>query len=240
MTPPYSKLTRIYSHLMKLINYRDWAKYITNVYESLDIKDGLILELAAGQGNVSKYLLAKFPGLILTDISHYMLKECPDSALLRICCDMTKLPFKKKFSFVFSTFDSINYLTEIDKLKDFFNTISDFIVPSGYFIFDVGLERNSIKYQRLLNRSGKYQGIRYFQKSEYNKIEKIHYNYFKLIFENGELFEEIHKQRIYDMEEYSAVLKDSKFKIHSCYNAFTFDRANDKTERAQFILQRTE
>jgi len=225
---------------MKLINYKDWAKYISVLYDILEINDPGILELACGQCAVTKHLQKKFPDIISTDISIYMLNECDAPGIKRVCCDMVNLPFKEKFGFVFSTFDSINYLLTEEELKKLFTSVSSILNDEGYFTFDVSLERNSIKYQKLLNRSGKYNGIKYVQKSNYNKEERIHYNTFKFTYENGEIYEETHAQKIYEFEDYFRILEETDFNVFACFDSFSFDDADKKTERAQFVLKKRE
>lgn len=238
MNPQYSYVADIYSHLMKLINYKDWAEYISALYEAFDMKGDKLLELAGGQCSVSKYLVNKYPKIISTDLSLQMLKKCDNSKINKVCCNMLAPPFKQQFDYIFSTFDSVNYLITEDHLRVMFLSVSEIMHKNSYFTFDVSLERNSIKYQKHLNRKGVFNGIKYIQKSNYNREERIHYNDFQLVFENGQVYEEQHKQKIYEFEDYFRILEDTDLRVVACFDSFTFDNANHKTERAQFILKK--
>ncbi len=43
----------------------------------------------------------------------------------------------------------------------------------------------------------KYKGKLFVQKSTFDFENKIHYNKFKVKLENGEIFEEVHAQKVY-------------------------------------------
>lgn len=223
---------------MRSIDYMKWAQYIFELSKELKKKNISVLELASGTGNVAKLLHLKIRNIISTDISFSMLNNDYDSNLLRVCCDMTRLPFKNKFDFVFSTFDSINYLTTKEKILRLFESVSSCLVDTGLFAFDVSLENNSIKYEKYLNRRGKTKEITYQQRSFYNSRLRIHYNHFELTFADGKKVEEIHKQKIYRFEEYFDLVDKSDFYVHKCYKAFTFKNADSETERTQFLLKK--
>ena len=232
----YSTIAEIYPHMMRSIDYKQWADYILELSGELEIKKPFALELAAGTCSLSKFLWKKMK-LISSDYSHPMLRK-GEETLQRVCCDMTLLPFKNKFDFIFSTFDSVNYLATKEKFLKYLRTASGCLKDEGLFLFDVSLENNSKKFERYLNRRGKVNGITYQQRSLYNPSSRIHYNHFHLTFDDGRTVEEMHKQKIYRFEEYFDFIDKSDFYVHKCYKAFTFKNADPETERAQFILKK--
>jgi ubiquinone/menaquinone biosynthesis C-methylase UbiE len=234
----YSHIAGIYNHLMRSVDYDDWAVYLIKLCERLNIDKSTILELAGGTCRLSERLYQSYGNIIVTDFSLPMLKISSENKLSKVCCNMLNLPFKNEFSFIFSTFDSINYLTHKTQLKSLFNSIHTILTEEGTFTFDVSLEQNSIKHERFLNRKGKFEGIRYKQRSIYKKSNRMHYNFFKLEMENGESFEEIHKQRIYEFEYYFQVITECGMFVSDCFDAFTFDDANENSERIQFVVKR--
>lgn len=223
---------------MRSIDYVKWAQYIFELSKELKKKNISALELASGTGNVAKHLHLKIKSIISTDISLPMLRSNNAVNQLKVCCDMTRLPFKKKFDFIFSTFDSINYLTTKEKILRLFENVSDCLTDTGLFTFDVSLENNSIKYEKYLNRRGRTKEIEYRQRSFYNHRLRIHYNHFELTLANGKKVEEIHKQKIYRFEEYFDFIDKSDFYVHKCYKTFTFKDAGPETERTQFLLKK--
>ena len=234
---PYKLVANIYDHLMKTVSYSEWAKYISELKEFYAPKAETFLEVASGSGKLAFYLNRVFKNVVLLDISKSMLSRI-DSSLNRVCADMISLPFKTQFDFIYSTFDSINYLLSENDMQKYFNEIHKILSKNGVFTFDASLENNSLKNLKHLNRREKFQNILYIQKSLYDIEKKIHINNFKVKLDNGEIFEEVHLQKIYNYEIYFELFKISGLKVINCFNTFTFDNANKNSERIQFILKR--
>lgn len=233
----YSYLTLIYPYIMRSIDYKKWADFIYSISKELKKKNLLALELACGNGAIANKLNKKFEYLCISDLSLQMISAAKKN-IDRVCCNMTELPFQRKFDFVYSTFDSVNYLMSGQKIKTLLDEVSLILQPDGIFTFDVSLENNSKLYQRYLNRKGSVDGIKFVQKSKYLESRRIHYNYFEITLANGQKVEEIHKQKIYRFEDYFEFIDDSDFYVHKCKVAFTDIDANAQSERAQFILKK--
>ena len=234
----YSAIAEIYPHIMRSIDYVKWADYIFQISTELKKKNPSVLELASGTGEVAAQLKSQIKKIFVSDLSFLMLSYYKNTGLQKVCCDMKSLPFKKKFDYIFSTFDSINYLRTKESVCKLFADVSSCLSEEGIFTFDVGLEKNSTKYEKYLNRRGKVGGIIFEQRSIFNKRTRIHYNIFKLTLANGKKVEEIHKQKIYLFEDYFDLIDKSDFYVHNCFKAFTFENADSNTERAQFILKK--
>lgn len=222
---------------MRSIDYKEWADYILEISKEVKKKKPWTLELACGTGAISNLLRAKMK-IISTDLSFAMLSRDSKYLVPKVCCDMMNLPFKNRYDFIFSTFDSVNYLNTKEKFIKYLHSVSSCIADDGVIAFDVSLENNSKKFEKYLNRRGKYNGITFQQRSFYNQTSRIHYNHFNLVLANGQKVEEIHKQKIYRFEDYFDFIDRSDLYVHRCYKAFTFKDADPETERAQFILKK--
>ncbi|MDA3862138.1 MAG: class I SAM-dependent methyltransferase [Melioribacteraceae bacterium] len=234
---PYKIVAKIYGHLMKTISYHEWGKYISDLKESYYSEANSFLEIASGSGKLAFYLHRIFPNLVLLDISKSMLSLI-DKDFKRVCADMTSIPMKGKFDFIYSTFDSINYLMTEEALQQYFVEVHRVLSDKGVFTFDASLENNSLKNVRRLNRKGKFQNILYVQKSNYNFEKKTHSNKFKVKLESGEIFEEVHSQKIYNFELYFELAENAGLYVVDCFEAFTFEDASGDSERIQFIMKR--
>ncbi len=234
----YKEIALFYDYLMRSIDYKKWAGYIFDIYKDLNIKGDSVLEIASGTCALSKYLNNKFPKMLATDKSPDMLETVELFESRKVVCDMTALPFKTKFDFIFSTFDSINYLTDEKNLKRMFTEIYSVLDINGVFTFDASLKLNSIKYEKSMNRKGKYKGIKYTQTSNFNRVEKIHTNIFQIELPDGTIVEETHKQKVYEIEDYFRFADDADLMVMDCYEAFTLNDISQKSERAQFIIKR--
>lgn len=237
-TESYNHLAKFYSHLMRGIDYKIWADYIDVICREVNQKNPSVLEIACGTGNIAQELTKRFKNYFVSDLSFPMLAQLDGLTTPKICCDMTALPFKQKFDFVFSTFDSINYLLTKEKFSKFLAEVSSVLKPLGILTFDVSLEMNSLRYQKYLNRTGKLDGIKYIQRSKFNEKTRIHFNHFIITLPDGSVVEEIHKQKIYPFEDYFKYIDNSDFYVSGCYETFTFNNAKPETERAQFILKK--
>lgn len=236
---PYTFVSLIYAHLMKQINYQDWADYIFDIQECYNLKSDRVLELGAGNCTIANNLIDKFDFYIVSDYSQDMLAQNDNKLIKKVCCDMTALPFKIKFDFIFSTFDTVNYLMDEQKLLKLFSEVSQVISDNGIFTFDVSLENNSYKNVKRLNRKGKYNGIKYIQKSRYDSDKRIHVNEFKIILNDADVFE-VHKQKIYPLEKYFELVEDCGLFVVDCFESFSFEDANYDSERVQFIVKKEE
>lgn len=237
--PTYNKLAEIYNYVMNSVRYDMWAEYIFSISEIYipDKNKERVLELAGGNCNFANYFVRYFPNLIVTDLSKQMLLNSMNKKIKRVCCDMTLLPFKKNFELIYSTFDSVNYLTQKKSLLNLFKQVEKILSDDGIFTFDVSLENNSFKHIKHPVRKGTYKGINYLHKSIYDKEKKIHKNIFEIEFQNGEKFKEIHKQKIYPFEIYFQVIEKTGLYVAECFNTFSFDNANACSERIQFIIK---
>lgn len=223
---------------MRKIDYREWAEYLRDlIFDEINNPKN-VLELGCGNCVISNLLAPHFPKMIVTDISKNMLVQSNNSKLQVVCNDMKALPFKEKFSVVFSAFDTVNYLMTEAELKKLYVEVSRVLEDDGIFTFDASLLNNSLKNIKHLNRSGKVDGIRYIQQSVFDNEEKIHYNNLKFILGNGEEITEVHEQKIFDFETYFYLAEETDLYVSSCYDSFSFDNASSTCERVQFVLKK--
>ncbi len=234
---PYKIVSTIYDHIMHKLSYHEWAKYVSEIKTFYKNDSETFLEIACGTGNLNHYLEKIFNDIVMLDISKSMLDKV-DARNKRVCADMTRLPFKSSFDFIYSTFDSINYVTDEEEIQRYFSEVRNILSDDGIFTFDASLEKNSLKNAKRLNRNGKFKGIKYQQASYYERDLKLHRNRFRMELENGEIIEEVHTQKIYDFEFYFDASETAGLKVVDCYEAFTFEDASHDSERIQFIMKK--
>lgn len=232
----YEKVADIYPYLMRTIRYDRWAKYIYEIVGSYVKKNDRILELGAGTGKLASHLGNYYPNIIITDLSINMLNQVGICHFSKICCNMTRTPFKSDFNLIYSAFDSVNYLTSRKRLFSFFREIKRILDHKGIFTFDVSLERNSLKHIKEPFRKGKYNGISFEQTSRYSPKSRIHRNIFKMEY-NNQKYCENHRQKIYPFEEYFKLIDKAGLYVSECFEAFTFRNGNADCERVQFVVR---
>lgn len=236
---PYEKLSLVYNGLMKNVDYTNWSKYILEIAEEY-IKNGArVLELAAGNCKMADIITLRYKNFIGTDISLSMLKTTKNNELRKICCDMTELPLKIKFDFIFSAFDSINYILKQKTLSRLFKEVYLNLNNNGIFTFDVSLENNSLNFLIEKTTNDYYNSFSFSRTNKYNKRNRIHYNSFIISDNSGFQLKEVHKQKIYDIRTYFKLAEEAGLHTEACYECFTFDDVKPESERAQFILRKT-
>ena len=235
---PYEQVSAIYDGLMKKLDYASWAKYILLIAKQNVHDEAGFLELGAGNCKMAKILSKKYRNYYASDISLSMLCSSDKNNTTKICCDMTSLPFKEKFDFVFSTFDSVNYILKQKLLQNFFTEVDYLLREDGIFTFDVSLEKNSLNFTTGKSTEGQHNGFHYKMISKYNKLSRIHYNNFYIWNESGVKFKEVHKEKIYPINTYFKLAEKAGLHVESCYDCFTFKDVNQKSERAQFVMRK--
>lgn len=234
----YESVSLIYEELMRDVNYKKWSKYLLDVIsEHLEIKNPFVLELGAGNCKIAGHFSKKYHNIIVSDFSLPMLQQNKKVSVIKVCCDMTSLPFKRKFDLIYSTFDSVNYILSKRKLLTLFLEVKKVLSASGIFTFDVSLEKNSLDFEGAYNVEGKINGHSFTRKSKYNSSSRIHKNIFSITDEYGNVKKEIHKQKIYKFETYFDVIAKAGMYVVECLDAFTFNNGNQNSERVQFVIK---
>jgi SAM-dependent methyltransferase len=235
---PYEKVSGIYDGLMKKLDYESWSKYILLIAKENVHQEAKFLELGAGNCKMAKILSEKYKNYYASDISISMLCSSCKNHLKKICCDMTSLPFKVKFDFVFSAFDSVNYILKQNSLLNLFKEINYLLEEDGVFTFDVSLEKNSLNFISSKFTEGQHNGYWYRMLSKYNKRSRIHCNNFYIWNESRIKFKEVHKEKIYKIDTYFKLAEKAGLHIEACYDCFSFKDVNQKSERAQFVMRK--
>ena len=223
---------------MKDVDYEDWAKYlieITSKYVKKINPD--VLELSSGSCKLASILSRMYPGIVASDLSHFMLRQNNNNMLSKVCCDMTCLPFRKKYDLIISTFDSVNYLLSKRKLLTLFTEVRNILNSSGIFTFDASLENNSLEFLDSYVSEGKSNGFEFKRKSRYYRNTRIHKNIFDFIDNTGRTLREVHKQKIYKFETYFDLIVKAGLYVVDCFETFTFKDGNSDSDRIQFILK---
>ena len=183
--------------------------------------------------------MRRFKNFIGTDISFEMLKSSENNKLKKICCDMTELPLKEKFDFIFSAFDSVNYLLKQKILLKLFQEVYLILNDNGIFTFDVSLENNSLKFLIGKKTEDYYNGFSFTRTNKYNRTKRIHYNRFIIRNDSGFIAKEVHRQKIYDIQTYFKLAEKAHLNIEECYECFTFSDLKPESERAQFVMRKS-
>jgi len=233
----YSSLAGFYDVLMKGINYSRWAKYLFDITREYDISVNTVLEIGGGNGKLANALSMKFPKYYLSEKSPIFLAK---SQFMKdkICCDMTALPFKEKFDFIFAAFDTVNYLSSKKSVAKTLSEVRAVLTENGVFTFDVSLESNSLSHLKGKRKNYNYLNQKIEHLSIYNEQSKVHTNEFIFRRDNRVLGKEIHKQKIFSFDFYLEQVDKNNFYVVDCLEAFSFKKGKPLSKRVQFILKK--
>ena len=223
---------------MRDVDYDSWSKYILKIADYHVSTGKNVLELAAGNCRISDFISGEFKYFTATDISLPMLKASSSDNIRKVCCDMKALPFNTKFDFIFSAFDSINYILSQRELFKFFSYIKKILADNGIFTFDASLERNSLNFIIPIVLTETCNGYSYTKICYYKKRSRTHINEFIIQNTSGLEFKEVHKQKIYKLITYFRLADKAGLQIKACYNCFSLDDVNENSERVQIVLRK--
>ena len=150
----YESFARVYDLFMDNIPYEEWCGYLTGLLEDQGIRDGLVLELGCGTGNMTRLLAGKGYDMIGVDNSVDMLeiamekKEEEGQDILYLLQDMREFELYGTVRAVVSVCDSMNYITEEEDLLEVFRLVNNYLDPGGIFIFDLNTEYEETHYQK--------------------------------------------------------------------------------------------
>ena len=124
----YTGFAAVYDELMDNIPYEEWGKYLIDLLNEYGIKDGIVLDLGCGTGNITEILANNGYDMIGVDNSQEMLniameKRGDDTSILYLLQDMRGFELYGTVAAVVSICDSLNYLTEYEDVVETFKLV---------------------------------------------------------------------------------------------------------------------
>ena len=246
----YESFARVYDLFMDNIPYEEWCGYLTGLLEDQGIRDGLVLELGCGTGNMTRLLANRGYDMIGVDNSVDMLeiamekKEVEGQDILYLLQDMREFELYGTVRAVVSVCDSMNYLTEEEDLLEVFRLVNNYLDPGGIFIFDLNTE---YKYEEILGEAtiaedredASFIWDNYYDPEE--QINEYDLALFIPVEKDGETlyrkYEETHYQKAYSLEKVKELLAKAGMEFVDAYDAFTRNPVKEDSERI-YILAR--
>lgn len=219
----YHKFARYYDEYMQHVDYESWVNFVLSHYNQVHEKSAVkIHELACGTGNIATRLVQRGYDVSASDISSSMIdiaRSKPFSADFSVKDMRDKLP-EKEYDLILLLFDSLNYLYPISEIEAMFDNIHNGLKDDGLFIFDISTEKNCLDnfdgYVDIEDRKGSYL----IHRSEYHSGERMQKTHFTLFEEDKEFYrryDEVHKQKIYPVQEVIEAIEHSNLSLHGIY-----------------------
>lgn len=240
----YNSFAYVYDDFMEDVLYDDWVVYLEKLLDNYNVKPKLICDLGCGTGNVTTLLAKKGYDMIGVDMSYDMLtvarNKSKDLDILYLCQDITELELFGTVDCFVSLFDTLNYITDNESLLEVFKLVNNYLNPGGLFIFDLNTE---YKFKNVLadNVFAKsYDDSAYIWENCYDEESKLHEYYLDLFVKNDgtyDRFEEVHYEKVYDLNDVKKLLTLSGLEFSDCYDAYTLDAPKDDSERIYVVAK---
>lgn len=232
-----------YDDLMAGVPYGLWVDYLQEILRRAGSAPKSVLDVACGTGNVSEELASRGFEVVGVDVAPRMIEaaRAKNSSVKYYVQDLAELDLGRQFDLAVCLFDSLNYVTDTDKLRQGLRRIAGHLSCGGLFIFDINtiyaLSHHFFDQANLASEN--YP--RYVWSSEYDHTTRI--CTVSMLFEvrDGESvsqFKEVHLQRGHSIEELSAWLIESGFEVVNTYHAYGFKRPGRRSDRVFFVARR--
>ncbi len=241
----YTDFASVYDEFMEDTPYDEWCADIVDNLRGFGITGGLVCELGAGTGEMTRRLRDKGFDMIGIDSSEEMLmkareKEGDSSDILYLCQDMREFELYGTVAAVVSVCDCINYILEESELVTAFKLVNNYLDPSGIFIFDFNTKH---KYRDVIGESTiaeNREDESFIWENFYDEESDINEYDITFFVREGELFRrftETHLQRGYELSEMKAAVEASGLVFVKAYDADTKGEVTDDSERVVVIAR---
>lgn len=248
MMEAYSGFAEVYDLFMDNIPYGEWTEYVRELLAEEGIKDGILLDLGCGTGNVTELLASAGFDMIGIDNSEEMLDMAMEKRaesghdILYLLQDMREFELYGTVKGVVSICDSMNYILEEEDLLDVFRLVHNYLDNEGIFIFDMN---TMYKYREVLadntfaedrEESSFIWGNFYDEEEEINQYDLSLF----IREEDGRYakYEETHLQRAYEQKSVEELIARSGLELLHVYDAFTKNTPAEDSERIYFVCRR--
>lgn len=237
---PYTDLAASYDYILGHVNYDEWYRYLRTLMCQYIENPRLILELGCGTGKFgAKFSRDDFP-IYGMDKSIEMLSVAKARAFKDFhifCGDMMNFHLTKKFDFVFSVHDTMNYFLRYTDLRKVFKSVRRVVRDDGVFMFDVTTEYNIQRFFNNKRMQYRFRGTDIVWTNTYNPKARIVVSTLTFT-KRGITSVEHHYQRIYSVREIRDLLEKEKFKVIDIFGDYTFSPPTSDTVMINFITRK--
>ncbi len=231
MEDAFEHLARYYDPLMAHVNYDRWQA-VAEALAPLLPQPFIHVDAACGTGALIKRLRRAGWRSMGFDLSPSMLRAGRKgrAALPAVTADLRALPFRN-VDFITCLFDSLNFLLELDGLRQALREIADALRDGGLVYFDVVTERMVTEHfedQRWTEKTGRLSSrwdSRYHRGSQVSET---------LVQVNRGPASAI-RERMYPLEVVRTAAEDAGLEILGMFDATGWKKPTSKTVRADFV-----
>ena len=244
----YTSFAAVYDTFMDNIPYEEWEKYLKSLLYEYGVREGLVLELGCGTGNMTEILAQSGYDMIGVDNAEEMLEIAIEKRMksgldiLYLQQDMREFELYGTVKAIVSVCDSVNYILEEEELEEVFRLVNNYLDPGGVFIFDF----NTVyKYRDILGDqtiAENREECSFIWDNYYYEEERINEYELSLFIWEGDSelyrkYQETHFQKAYDLETMKRLITQSGLEYITAYDAFTKEAPTRVSERIYVIAR---
>ena len=244
----YTSFAAVYDTFMDNIPYEEWEKYLKSLLYEYGVREGLVLELGCGTGNMTEILAQSGYDMIGVDNAEEMLEIAIEKRMksgldiLYLQQDMREFELYGTVKAIVSVCDSVNYILEEEELEEVFRLVNNYLDPGGVFIFDF----NTVyKYREILGDqtiAENREECSFIWDNYYYEEERINEYELSLFIREGDSelyrkYQATHFQKAYDLETMKRLITQSGLEYITAYDAFTKEAPTRVSERIYVIAR---
>lgn len=244
----YEEFAANYDKLTADVDYKKRTEYICSLFEKYGEMPTLLLDLACGTGGFSNEFALKNISVIGVDISPEMLNIAAENSrekgldVLYLCQDAAELDLYGTVDGAICCQDSLNHITDYDKLCSVFKKVSLFLEQGKLFIFDLNTpykHRNVLGDNTFIIDNGDLYCVWQNAYDKDTKCVDISLDFFKET-EDGlyEKTSEYITERAYTDEEIASALQNASLKIEGVFAEISTDSPQRDTERIFYVTRK--
>lgn len=242
----YENFAAYYDKLNENVGYESRTEYICSLFNKFDKMPSLLLDLACGTGGFSNCMANRGISVIGVDMSYEMLCEARERTakqgndIMYLCQDAAELDLYGTVDGAICCLDSLNHITDYEKLCKAIARVSLFLEKDRLFIFDVN---TPYKHKEILGDNTfvlETEDIYCVWQNEYcgNNVVEINLDFFE---ENNGVYHrtsENFSERAYTEEELKNAVEKAGLKIEAVYEEMCYTAPNDRAERIIYITRK--
>ena len=238
----YQDFSYFYDQFAYDIDYQKFYRYYRKIFETFHLQPKIVLDMCCGTGTLTA-LMAKDYDMIGVDSSTEMLDVArgknPDSKILYLNQSMTDFELYGTVDACYSSLDSVNYLLDLEDVSRHFRLIKNYLNPNGLYIFDISTVykfRHVIGNRTFVDETA--AALFVWQNHYENRFLTMDLDVFSKCKDGSYTrISETHYERGYTTAEIVRTVKKCGFLVEGVYDAFTFQNAHPKSERAFFVIR---
>jgi len=245
----YKSFAQVYDDLMQEVDYEQWGDYLYRLLLNGKQKTETILEFGCGTGSITSELLKRDYNVSAVDISEEMLTIASEKIAEKYADhvnfymgDMSNFQINQEFDAVISACDTVNYLSSLEKINDFFVSSYDALRKGGTLLFDIN---SSGKFKEVINNNTFIYDLEnvYCTWENDPHFEENRIDYHLTFFvkrEDGSYIrhDEEQCQYLYKAEDIYHLLQQTGFKNIKAYNFGTYTAGANEGDRIQFFAEK--